>query len=42
MGKFDRVLIASDFDNTLVDTQAAIDHIAAHSTCHSEAIHTRS
>ena len=25
MGKFDRVLIASDFDNTLVDTQAAID-----------------
>ena len=29
MGKFDRVLLASDFDNTLVDTQGAID---AHST----------
>ncbi len=25
MGKFDKVLLASDFDNTLVDTQAAID-----------------
>ena len=25
MGKFDHVLLASDFDNTLVHTKAAID-----------------
>ena len=26
MGKFDRVLLASDFDNTLVCTQEALDN----------------